>query len=60
VLFDVNTRIDLEPEWMTALVNKIPLIKTDASSKIQFDFALAHSRMNPNTENEAYVDDLRE
>lgn len=60
VLFDVNTRIDLEPEWMTALVNKIPLIKTDASSKIQFDFELAHSRMNPNTENEAYVDDFEE
>ena len=45
---------------MTALVNKIPLIKTDASSKIQFDFELAHSRMNPNTENEAYVDDFEE
>ncbi|NLG18892.1 MAG: cell surface protein SprA [Fibrobacter sp.] len=60
VLFDVNTRIDLEPEWMTDLVNRLPLVKTDALSSVQFDFEVAHSRMNPNTENEAFVDDFED
>ena len=60
VLFDVNTKVDLEPEWMTDLVNKLPLINSDATSSAVFDFELAHSRMNPNTEGDAYVDDFEE
>ena len=60
VLYDVNTRIDLEPEWMTSLVNWLPLVKTEAQSSATFDFELAYSRMNPNTDGAAYIDDFED
>jgi len=59
-LFDINSRIELEPEWMTSLVNRIPLVHTDNPSSVVFDFEVASSYMNPNTHNEAFVDDFEE
>lgn len=59
-LLDFNIRIDLQPEWMTTLVNKIPLINTSAESKMVFDFEYARSFVNPNPEGEAYVDDFED
>lgn len=59
-LFDVNTSIDLEPEWMTRLVNKLPLIETSASSQVKFDLEVAHSSMEPNAEGKAYIDDFED
>lgn len=59
-LLDFNIRIDLEPEWMTTLVNKIPLIRTDAESKMVIDFEFARSFMDPNPEGQAYVDDFED
>jgi hypothetical protein len=55
-----NTSLDFQPEWMTDLVNKIPLIKTEEESAAKIDFEIVHSRMNPNTakENGAYLDDF--
>jgi hypothetical protein len=58
LLFDFNTKIDVEPEWMTPLVNKIPLVKTDAKSSTNLEFEIAHSRMNPNSSKQAFVDDF--
>ncbi|MBN2036211.1 MAG: cell surface protein SprA [Chitinispirillaceae bacterium] len=58
LLFDFNTKFDLKPEWMTDIVNKIPLVKTDAASSANLEFEVAHSRMNPNSSDEAYVDDF--
>ena len=58
LLFDFNAKLDFQPAWMTALVNKIPLIKTDAPSTASIEFETAHSRMNPNTANQAFVDDF--
>ncbi len=59
-LFDVNTSIDLEPEWMTKVVNKLPLIETSASSQVKFDLEVAHSSMEPNAEGKAYIDDFED
>lgn len=59
-LLDFNIRIDLNPEWMTNLINKIPLINTTAESKMVLDIEYARSFMNPNPEGEAYVDDFED
>lgn len=59
-LLDFNLRIDLTPEWMTNLVNKIPLINTTQESKMVLDLEYARSFMNPNPEGEAYVDDFED
>jgi len=59
-LLDFNIRIDLNPEWMTSLINKIPLINTTAESKMVLDIEYARSFMNPNPEGEAYVEDFED
>jgi hypothetical protein len=58
LLFDFNTKLDFEPKWMTPFVNKIPLVKTDAKSSANVEFEIAHSRMNPNSSKQAFVDDF--
>lgn len=60
LLLDINTKLDWEPAWMTNLVDAIPGIKTQVSSKVDFDLEVAHSQMNPNISGsgEAYVDDF--
>ncbi|HMA65994.1 MAG TPA: hypothetical protein VKO63_12375, partial [Chitinispirillaceae bacterium] len=60
LLFDINTVIDLEPEWMTSLVNKIPLIETTSLSQVKFELEVAHSSMNANPDGKAYVDDFED
>lgn len=58
LLLDFNTKLDFEPEWITELVNKVPLINTEATSKVDVEFEVAHSRMNPNTDGKAFIDDF--
>lgn len=60
-LFDANLQLDFEPEWMTSLVNRIPLINTTSSSSATLDFEVAYSYLKPEKENggEAYVDNFQ-
>ncbi len=58
LLLDVNTSLDFEPEWMTTLVNALPMVETDARSSLQFDVEAAHSRTISTTAGKAYVDDF--
>ncbi|MDG5813673.1 hypothetical protein QA601_01150 [Chitinispirillales bacterium ANBcel5] len=58
MLLNFNTRLDFEPQWMTGLVNALPLINTTAKSSALFDFEVAFSNMNPNRRGSAYVDDF--
>jgi hypothetical protein len=58
LLLDFNTRLDFQPAWMTALVNRLPFVSTEAQSTATVDVEVAHSRMNPNTDREAFVDDF--
>jgi hypothetical protein len=60
MLFDINTHIEFQPEWMSDLVKKIPLIQTDAPSSVSFDLEFAHSRVNPNKSGSAYIDDFED
>ena len=58
LLLDMNMAIDLEPEWMTKAVNLLPLISTAAKSSVTMEVEVAHSRTNPNTDGQAYIDDF--
>jgi hypothetical protein len=60
LLLDMNTQIDLEPEWMTKAVNLLPFISTEAKSSVSLEVEVAHSRTNPNTSSgkDAYIDDF--
>ncbi len=61
LLFDTNLRLDFEPEWMTNLVNLIPLVKTTSTSSATMDFEVAYSHVEADRENEgeAYVDNFQ-
>jgi hypothetical protein len=58
VLLDANTKMDFEPQWMTALMNRIPLLTTEEKSTASLDIEVANSRTNPNTDGQAYIDDF--
>jgi hypothetical protein len=58
LLLDFNTKLDFKPQWMTSIVNKLPLVKTEAQSSANVEFEIAHSRMNPNSSKQAFVDDF--
>ncbi len=58
-LLDFNTSMDFDPEWMTKAFSWfMPGVRHDEQSNLSFDFEVAHSRMNPNTDGEAFVDDF--
>ncbi len=60
LLINLNLKADFEPEWMTHLINRLPLIKTEQSSSVVFEFEAAKSVTNPNTNGEAYLDDFED
>ncbi len=60
LLIDMNLKAEFEPEWMTWLINKIPLIKTEQTSSVVLEVEAANSRTNPNTNDVAFVDDFED
>jgi hypothetical protein len=46
------------PNFMTGLVNSIPLVATEDESELQFQGEAALSLPNPNTKNQIYIDDM--
>ncbi len=62
MLVDVATKFSWEPEWMTNLVNKIPLIRTEQKSLLSVQAEYARSIVNPNTSDrdEALIDDYED
>ncbi len=56
--FEANTKFDFEPDWMTQMVNYLPLIKTSATSSASFDAKVARTSMDPNSGGEAYIDNF--
>ncbi|MCX7725516.1 MAG: cell surface protein SprA [Chitinispirillaceae bacterium] len=60
LLLDFNTHLEFQPEWMTKLINALPLVNTKATSSVSMDFEIAHSRVNPNKKKSAFIDDFEE
>ena len=58
ILWDANARFRMQPQFLTSLVNSIPLVNTQTPSSIDIDMEVAQSLPNPNTKNIAYIDDF--
>ncbi len=54
--FDAN--LQYEPQFLTSLVNLLPLVDTDATSTFGVNGGVAFSFPDPNTQGEAYIDDM--
>jgi len=57
-IWDADLKLDYEVPFVTQLVDAIPLIHTESSSRIVFTAEVAEVIGNPNTKNEAYIDDF--
>lgn len=55
---DLAARLRLQPWALTDLTDKIPLVSTDAPSRLEVNGAVGISLPNPNTRNVVYVDDM--
>ncbi|WP_155851771.1 hypothetical protein [Chitinivibrio alkaliphilus] len=58
--YGTSLRLDFQPEWMTAAVNTIPGIDTDARSGARFDFDIARSVVTSSVDRSdgAFVDNF--
>ncbi|MFB0515291.1 MAG: cell surface protein SprA [Candidatus Neomarinimicrobiota bacterium] len=58
MLWDINGRIARETPLLTRLVDRLPLVETDAASRFRLEGEIAQVRPNPNPLGEAFVDDF--
>lgn len=58
VLMGMNTRLAGTPQWMTRFANLFPFVHTEARSRANFEFEIAHSVYNPNTRDNAHIDNF--
>ena len=57
-LLDFDAALKLQPNFLTKVVDAIPLIETNVPSAMQLSGEVARSYPNPNVNGEAYVDDF--
>ncbi len=57
-VWDSNFDFNFKPEFMTNMVNFLPFIQTDAPSTFEVTGEVAQSFPNPNTKDEAFIDDF--
>lgn len=58
VVGDLNGNVSYHPSFLTGLVNKLPLVNTEARSNVSLAGEVAVSFPDPNTRGEAYIDDF--
>lgn len=58
VVFDADISWKLHPNFLTSVVDALPLIETEAPSNLALSAEVAQSHPNPNVDNIAYVDDF--
>jgi len=58
MIWDSNLKLSFNPEFITSAVDALPLIETDAISKVEISGEVAQSFPNPNLRNRAYIDDF--
>jgi hypothetical protein len=58
LITDLNTEWTFHPNWMTRMVDRLPGIRTTASSEFHAQAELGMSFPNPNTRNEVFSDDM--
>ncbi|MEE9553190.1 MAG: cell surface protein SprA, partial [candidate division Zixibacteria bacterium] len=57
-VWDANFSFKFEPDFMTTMIDILPLIETDAKSSLDISGEVAQSLPNPNTKNQAFIDDF--
>lgn len=58
VVGELDGTLGLRPDIMTSMANAVPLVETDAPSKLDLSGEVAVSLPNPNTLGEVYIDDF--
>lgn len=58
MIWDSNIKLSFDPKFITSAVDALPLIETDAVSRIEISGEVAQSFPNPNLRNRAYIDDF--
>lgn len=58
ILFDTDATINIESQFLTNMVDKLPLVIADQKSTVRFEGELARSLPNMNTKGVVYVDDF--
>jgi cell surface protein SprA len=58
LVWDVNFHSDLDPLFLSSLADALPLVSTNAPSKLILDGEVAQSLSNPNTRDKIYMDDF--
>jgi len=57
-VWDSNFNFSFKPEFMTNLVDAMPMVEADAPSGLDISGEIAQSFPNPNVKNEAFIDDF--
>ncbi len=58
VVGGLDANLQYEPKIFTSIVNMLPLVDTDARSSLSVNGGIAISMPDPNTNGEAYIDDM--
>ena len=58
ILWDIDTRLNFEPGFMTSFVNLIPFVESNQASTLNIEAEFAQSIPNPNTFGDAFIDDF--
>lgn len=58
VVGGLDANLQYEPDFLTSLVNLLPLVETDAKSSFNFSGGMAVSFPDPNTNGQAFIDDM--
>ena len=58
IIGDLASVVTFRPVWMTKMVNVIPGVRTNSPSTLNIQGHAAVSNPNPNTQGEAYLDDM--
>ncbi|MFH1008346.1 MAG: cell surface protein SprA, partial [Candidatus Latescibacterota bacterium] len=58
ILWDADLNLRFEPELLTRAANALPMIRTDAPSRVTLSAEIARNQPNPNTRGKAYLDDF--
>jgi cell surface protein SprA len=57
-VWDGNFSFKFKPEFMTTMVDVLPFVEADAISSLDISGEVAQSIPNPNTKNQAFIDDF--
>lgn len=58
MVMDVDATFTVHPQFLTDVVDALPLVSTEAASLFKISGEVAQSRPNPNVNGEAFVDDF--